>query len=239
MWINVGRSQFHLPTQPPQVLRGHTAIVVPDREALLRRLAAVKPQLASTRFGFMECEAYVEATCPWGNRIRCHAPDEARFGRVVLGMPYVEFTVPPGAAAGIARFYEAAIRAPAAVEEDAEGRYARVSVGIGQDLLFRETDRALADYDGHHIQIYVNDFSGPHDWLALRNLVTEESDQHQYRFRDLVDPEGGAKLFTLEHEVRSLKHPLYARPLVNRNPAQSNRGYAPGHDAASWAMERP
>jgi hypothetical protein len=238
MWINAGRSQFHLPTQPPQVLRGHTAIVVPDREALLRRLAAVKPQLSHTRFGFTECEAYVEAVSPWGNRIRCHAPDEERFGRVVLGMPYIEFTVPTGAAAGIGRFYEAAIKAPAAVEEDAEGRYARVTVGTGQHLVFRETDRALAEYDGHHIQIYVNDFSGPHDWLALRNLVTEESDQHQYRFRDIVDPDSGARLFTIEHEVRSMKHPLYARPLVNRNPAQSNRGYAPGHDAAPWAMER-
>jgi hypothetical protein len=35
----------------------------------------------------------------------------------------------------------------------------------------------------------------------------------------------------LEHEVRSLTHPLYARPLVNRNPAQSNREYGRGHDA--------
>src|SRR5689334_5831598 len=38
MWVNVGRSQFHLPTSPAQVLRGHTGIVVPDREALIRRL---------------------------------------------------------------------------------------------------------------------------------------------------------------------------------------------------------
>jgi hypothetical protein len=38
-------------------------------------------------------------------------------------------------------------------------------------------------------------------------------------------------LFTIEHEVRSLTHPLYARPLVNRNPAQSNNDYVRGHDA--------
>ncbi|MEA2678567.1 MAG: hypothetical protein QOK03_289 [Candidatus Binataceae bacterium] len=38
-------------------------------------------------------------------------------------------------------------------------------------------------------------------------------------------------LFTIEHEVRSMKHPLYMRPLVNRNPAQSNINYMPGHDA--------
>ena len=43
-------------------------------------------------------------------------------------------------------------------------------------------------------------------------------------------------LFTVEHEVRSQTHPLYGRPLVNRNPAQSNRDYKPGHDTISWAM---
>ena len=37
MWMNVGRSQFHLPSKTPQVLRGHTGLVLPDREALLRR----------------------------------------------------------------------------------------------------------------------------------------------------------------------------------------------------------
>jgi len=26
-------------------------------------------------------------------------------------------------------------------------------------------------------------------------------------------------------------HPLFGRPLVNRNPAQSNQGYVPGQDA--------
>ena len=35
MWVNVGRSQFHLPTGEPQVLRGHTGIVIAGREALL------------------------------------------------------------------------------------------------------------------------------------------------------------------------------------------------------------
>jgi hypothetical protein len=27
-----------------------------------------------------------------------------------------------------------------------------------------------------------------------------------------------------------MTHPLYMRPLVNRNPQQSNRGYSPGAD---------
>src|ERR1700675_4081591 len=37
MWVNVGRSQFHLPSGGPQVLRGHTGLVMPGREALLDR----------------------------------------------------------------------------------------------------------------------------------------------------------------------------------------------------------
>src|SRR5262245_21952468 len=54
MWANVGRSQFHLPTGRPQVLRGVTGLVLPDRAALLRRLAAVRKPLEGTRFSFQE-----------------------------------------------------------------------------------------------------------------------------------------------------------------------------------------
>lgn len=235
MWINIGRSQFHLPTGEPQVLRGCAGIVVPDRAALLRRLASVRPELAGTRFDFREHNAFVEVTSPWGNRIRCHAP-EPRFGRITLGLPYVEFEVPPGAADGIARFYPQILGAPATVAEDERGRHARVAVGVGQDLVYRETDRPLPPYDGHHVQIYIADFSGPHRRLAELGLITEESDQHQYRFEDIVDPDSGRPVFTIEHEVRSFRHPLYNRPLVNRNPAQTNRNYAPGHDAWRWSL---
>ncbi|MCE3293259.1 MAG: hypothetical protein K0Q84_2196, partial [Arthrobacter sp.] len=56
------------------------------------------------------------------------------------------------------------------------------------------------------------------------------------RFRDIVDPDSGRRLFTLEHEVRSMRHPLYARPLVNRNPDVSNTQYAPGHEALTWSL---
>src|SRR6202162_2110702 len=48
MWVNVGRSQFHLPDGKPQVLRGHTGLVISGREALLDRLAAVANQLDGT-----------------------------------------------------------------------------------------------------------------------------------------------------------------------------------------------
>ncbi len=75
------------------------------------------------------------------------------------------------------------------------------------------------------------DFSSPHDFLVERDLVTEETDQHQYRFQAIVDPGTGETLAELEHEVRSLRHPMYMRNLVNRNPAQSFRNYINGRDA--------
>src|SRR5262245_28817645 len=118
MWANVGRSQFHLPTGEPQVVRGVVGLVLPEREALLKRLAAVKKPLEGTRFSCQEHDGYVEAVCPWGNRIRCHEPSPGpapRFGRMALGLPYVELAVPVGTAAAIARFYREVLATPARV----------------------------------------------------------------------------------------------------------------------------
>ena len=235
MWVNVGRSQFHLPTGNPQVLHGHTGLVIPNREALVGRLGAAKKPLEGTRFAFAEHNDHVDVVCPWGNRIRCFEPGE-RFGRMLLGMPYVELEVPRGTLDGIARFYREMLNTHADVAEDERGRHAWAGVGAGQRMIFRETDAAAPAFDGHHVAIYLADFSGPHRRLLERGLVTEESDQHQYRFENIVDMASGKVLFTIEHEVRSMRHPLYARPLVNRNPEQTNRLYAPGHEELSWSL---
>jgi hypothetical protein len=146
-------------------------------------------------------------------------------------MPYVTLTVGPGAADGIARFYRAALGAPAVVAREGGRVTARVTVGPRQALIFAETAGSIPAYDGHHVQVYVANFSGPHDWLEARGLVTEESNWYQYRFQDIVDPDTGRVLFTIEHEVRSLLSPLYHRPLVNRNAAQRQPTYQRGRDA--------
>jgi hypothetical protein len=240
MWANVGRAQFHLPSRDPakpgQVLRGTTALVLPDREALLQRLARVKPALEGTKFGFRESNDGVEVTCPWGNRIRCHEPDAQRFGPFRLAMPYVEFDVTPGTLPGIVRFYQQILGGIAGIGKDARGEHAYAIVGDGNQLIFRESGKQSPEFDGHHIQISLVDFSGPHRKLLERGLISEESDQHQYRFLDIVDPDSNAPLFRIEHEVRSMRHPMYARPLVNRNPEISNRVYAPEHQAARYAI---
>lgn len=237
MWINVGRSQFHLPTGDAQVLRGRVGLVLPDLEALEARLEAVQAALDGTRFSFT-AEARndaIDATSPWGNRIRCHRPN-GRFGRMALGMPYVELDVPAGTAPGIARFYRDILGAPATVDAADGAPAARVPAGYRQELVFRETDAAPPPYDGHHLAVYLADFSGPHARLDERGLITEESDQHQYRFQAIVDPDDGGTLFEIEHEIRSMTHPLYARPFVNRNPAQTNTAFAPEHEDRPWAL---
>ena len=221
MWVNVGRSQFHLPSGDAQVLRGHTGIVISGRQALLDRLASVAKKLDGTAFSFSEHNDHVEATCPWGNRVRCYEPDAARFGRITLGIPYVEFDVPVGTAKGICNFYPQIMGTPAQFH-NGDSTAARVEIGKDQYFLFRETDRAQPDYDGHHVQMYVTDFTGPYRRLAERDLIFSEDNQYQYRFRDIVDLSSGKHLFTIEHEVRSVTHPMYLRPLVNRNPATTN-----------------
>ena len=174
--------------------------------------------------------SHIQVTCPWGNRIRCHAAG-AGFGDMTLGIPYVEFPVPLGHAEGIARFYETVFAAPGAVTPEGGRAVTRVKVGPRQELIFRETTEETRPYDGHHIAVYIALFSRPHRWLAERGLVTEESSEHQYRFQDIVDPETLRPLFVIEHEVRSLCHPMYLRPLVNRNPSQGQATYVRGEDA--------
>jgi hypothetical protein len=143
--------------------------------------------------------------------------------------------VPEGTAKAICDFYPAMVGIPAELK-NGDGTVARVKVGKDQYLQFRETATRQGDYDGHHVQIYITDFSGPYRRLLERGLVSQEDNQYQYRFLDIVDLDSGKPLFRVEHEVRSATHPMFMRPLVNRNPAETNRTYAPGHEQWAWAM---
>ena len=105
-----------------------------------------------------------------------------------------------------------------------------------QSLLFREvevedaTTKGAASSDelgtGHHISIYVgsceDDFKvaasncvdGGLLWVNRQFkdvvLTVEEAlEEKQFRFKDIVDIETGDVLYTLEHEIRSVTHPLF------------------------------
>ena len=233
MWINIGQQQIHEPTGGPDVLRGTIGIVMNDLDALQARLAEAKGgPLAETKFAYGVENGHVNVTCPWGNKFRVHLPDPKQYGDMTLGMPYVEFTVPRGTAPGIVKFYERVMGAPAHVDTVRGEKAARARVGRSQEFIFRETADAIPAYDGHHVAIYISDFSTPHRWMVDHGLVWQESDPYQYRFTKIVDPDKPSEvLFEIEHEVRSLTHPMYLRPLINRNPAQRQRTYVRGRDA--------
>jgi hypothetical protein len=224
MWVNLGEQQFHLPKANAQVFRGHIGVVVPDLDDLKKRLNFIKKPMAGTEFAWEERDDHIALTCPWGNDIRAYPA--GTFPLMDLGMPYVDMQVPPGTSAGIVRFYDQVIGCPASAEDGV----ARVKMGYNQELRFTETDGPIADYDGHHIAVYVANFSGPHGFLNERDLITEESDQTQYRFQAIVDPDTGETLTELEHEVRSLSHAMYNRNLVNRNPAVNFFTYRKGSE---------
>ncbi|MFT4067280.1 VOC family protein [Paraburkholderia sp.] len=236
MWINIGRSQIHLPTGTAQRLRGSVGLVVGELDALVTRLQAVAPLLGNTQFGWAERADYVEVTCPWGNRYHCldprRRPASVPWSTIDLGMAFVKLDVPLGSAAQIADFYRDVFSTPVEVKDEDGEQCAVIDVGTHQQLLYAETPETIPEYDGHHIAIYTARFSEPYARLVGHGVAYGE-EPHQYRFANILNPASGARCFELEHEVRSLHHPLYARPLINRNPQQTQRHYQPGADSRS------
>lgn len=232
MWVNVGEQQFHLPTRAAQLIHGQIGLVVPDIDALKTRLESVEERLKNTQFRWSAEDGYVAVTCPWGNQFRCYSGC-ATFGDVALGLVYVNFLIAHGTAGAIACFYDDVLGAPSVVDAGEQGPVARVKVGRNQWLVFEETRETRLPYDGHHIAIYVANFSRPYGLLKSRGLITEDVRNHQFRFKELVDPRNGDSVFLLEHEVRSLHHPMFHRSFANRDPEQSQRHYRRGRDAVN------
>ena len=181
MWINIGRSQFHLSTGDAQVVRGRTGLNIPGRAALVARLAAVSLHLSATRFSFTESDNTIDVSWPWGKKILCHEPDHS-FGRMPLGMPYVEYDAPPGSAPAVAEFCGTVVETNATVDQSEGQPSAKVAAGEGQSLICHEVDAPAPTYDGYHIAGYLTNFSRPHQRLLKCNLISEESNQHKFRF---------------------------------------------------------
>ncbi|MGF6408663.1 hypothetical protein [Paraburkholderia sp. MM5482-R1] len=143
MWINIGRSQIHLPHGDAQRLRGHVALVVGKRQSLTARLRAVRPLLDGTAFGWTERAGRVALTCPWGNRYDCLDPDayqaDAPWSGIDLGIAYVQLDVPVGCAGSIAAFYRDVFNASVEIRDCNGSQQALIAVGTYQRLVCAET----------------------------------------------------------------------------------------------------
>eukprot|EP00966_Prymnesium_polylepis_P110412 2554642-Prymnesium_polylepis.1 len=244
-WANVGLQQFHLPVGEPenatQVLRGEMALAYTAEEldGVRARLQAAEIPFEALGDGALRCR------CPFGNLLRLEPwpSDRAQswFGpapvmdpRVErplpggptsgLGMRWVRFDTPQGAAAPICDFYREMFGAQAELLTDEDGHaLCRVPIGFEQALEFRELAEGappLSPYDGHHVAVYTNRFDDIYERLAAHGLVwnnprfphltydtLDDALRHnEFRIHDIVDPQTGAVIYTLEHEVRSLLH---------------------------------
>ena len=220
------------------MLRGTVGFVVPSLAELKKRLEFAGAEMkrvvpeAKTKFSWQEKDGVIEATCPWGNRVRCHAP---RRNSATPSSAWSTWTStchrgPPTASRALQGSHER-------TGEGWKGGRATVGIGRNQYLYFTETTKPLPEYDNHHIQIYIADFGSPYHWLKERDLITMETDADEWRFQWIVDPRDARKLFQIEHEMRSMKHRLFNRPLVNRNHGITNMTYVPGTTPSAAHIE--
>mmetsp|Transcript_5769 Transcript_5769/g.8061 ORF Transcript_5769/g.8061 Transcript_5769/m.8061 type:complete len:344 (+) Transcript_5769:46-1077(+) len=143
-----------------------------------------------------------------------------------LGLAYVEFPIPHKTSQHISNFYSKFFGAPTQVV----GCACYVSVGPFQNLIFKEAAEGFNVEDvGHHISFYVSNFESTFKKLKERNLIfvhekfpdrvnsLEEAKRwKQFRFKNFVLDGTDEVFFSLEHEVRSVSHTSFMRPLVNR-----------------------
>lgn len=171
---------------------------------------------------------------PYGNRfsLRPAAPERAAglgpaFGERpgsagcrVVGMGSASLQVPVGAGEAGARFYAEVLGF--ATRQLGPGRWAVVGgPGNVQELVLEEHEGADGKDLGEHVAIYIGDYAGCFERLLARGLVwvnprfehldkstnlKEAWHYNCFRFKDVVDPASGRKLFELEHEVRSTGH---------------------------------
>ena len=212
-WASQGEQQMHLQEGPAQHFRGEIVIVVRDLKKVSQWLANPGRHLAGTKFAWESQGDQIVATCPWGNKYLL-VEKWPGFNRT-RGIPSALIEVPVGSAEAIAKFYQEIMGALVRQSHNSPIE-TKVQVGPGQHLVYRETSANIIPYDGHHICIYAANPGSIYDWLQVRGLVTLEDNSYQFRFQAIVNPENDETIYEIEHELRSLHHPLYKRDLVNR-----------------------
>jgi hypothetical protein len=93
---------------------------------------------------------------------------------------------------------------------------ATVNVGVNQHFHFVEKrDPSLVKHS-NHVAVYLTRYQTVYAELKRRQLLLEPDRKEQFRFAKIIDPDTGEVLFEFEHEMRSLYHPDFLKPLINR-----------------------
>ena len=221
MGINVGLQQFHLPRRgertPP--FHGVIGLVVPDMAGIRKRLDLLEElgKFKGTPYQWEEQDNSVLLTSPFGVRFRLHPAGTIPSLRP-LGIAYVDVSVPPDTADGIAKFYSRIARAPGEVLNAEEGKTAVISAGPFQQIRFVE--RELADYETHsmHISYHATNYNEIRETVAAHGSLMGSGQGEVFFFDKLFDPDTGDEIFAINNEVRSIYHPDFMRPLINRWP---------------------
>mmetsp|Transcript_25824 Transcript_25824/g.45859 ORF Transcript_25824/g.45859 Transcript_25824/m.45859 type:complete len:302 (-) Transcript_25824:151-1056(-) len=146
-------------------------------------------------------------------------------GSAPLGISSVTVACAPGKAREIAKFYLEVFHFPIEFAQANGEKKSTVVAGNGaQQIFFLETEGVAVDEDrGEHMAIYIGDFEGCFKrcknlglvWVNPRfkhldNTETLEDarSSQTFRIRDVKGWDTGEHLLRLEHEIRSLKHPL-------------------------------
>ena len=146
MWVNVGRGQFHLPTREPQVVRGTTGLVVPDLEALLKRLEYAKKFLEGTQVQLQAGRQRRRDDMPMGQP-HPHARTRAREFRSDASRHAVcriRHCRPAPICRAIARFYTEILGGIAGVAKDERGPYAWANTSADSKVYLSRDRQAAA-----------------------------------------------------------------------------------------------
>ena len=219
--VNVGRQQFHLPKRgeytPP--FYGIVGLVVPDIGGIKQRFEVLNDlgKFEGTPYGWLEEGNTVLMTSPFGYRLRLHSYGTLEFTKP-LGIAYVEVPAPLGKAARIGKFYEKIVGAPVQISAGGYTEAAIISAGPQQEIKFIE--RELDDYDTYtmHISYHVTHYNQLRQILKEHSSLIGLGEGEAFFFDKIFDPDTGELLMTLQNEVRSLYHPDFMRPLINRWP---------------------
>ena len=135
-----------------------------------------------------------------------------------LGIPYIEFLIPPGMAKGIVNFYQTVMDTPARVRKEQDVTIAEVVMGPYQHIRFIEKELESYELFSFHIAIFVSHYD-----TIKQNLIDLGVDEHGDRthicfWNSIIEPDTGEHLLNLQHEMRSVQHPDFMHPYINRWP---------------------